>query len=516
MFPKPRRLYYLIILLIGVLLVLPGAARAWNDDYPSPWRAPTLQDFMLDSWGYYNRECTSFVAWRLHSRNGFEMPWAIGDASNWGTWASAHGYAVNMTPAVGSVAWWNLGDHVAWVESVSTDGSSVTIEEYNYDLMGDYNERTISTGSVSGYIHFKDIIDGGSPPPSPPDIRVPVAANFDGTLGQDLLTSSKRSDSAPNLLVFPSTGSWLGANSLWSAPAAINWSQAKLTAGDLNGDGKTDLFAIQPSDLNNANSAPDIYWLQSTGSSFASPQLVGVPSLIFNDVKEWVSGDFNGDGKADLLAVSKRSDAAPNLVVFPSTGSWLGGAELWSAPSGIDWSTVVIVPTDLNGDGKTDLLAIQPPDPSHLDGNPYIYWLESMGSSFATPQLVGVPGLTFSNINAWLGGDFNGDGYGDLFASSQRSDSAPNLLVWTSSGTWLNSDSAWSAPGSISWANAKWVPADLDGDGKTDLLAIQPSDLNNLNSAPNIYWIRSLGSSFATPQLVGVPSLVFSDQHWQS
>jgi surface antigen len=92
--------------------------------------------------GEYNRECTSFVAWRLHSRNGFDMPFHD-NATGWGADAAARGYTVNMVPATGAVAWWGggKGNHVAWVESIS--GSNVTVEEYNHDLHGNYSERTL-------------------------------------------------------------------------------------------------------------------------------------------------------------------------------------------------------------------------------------------------------------------------------------------------------------------------------------------------------------------------------------
>jgi surface antigen len=141
------------------LLASPASVSAWTDDYPSAWQG--AMDSMLDSWGYYKRECTSFTAWRLHARNGFEMPRAIGNAGGWGNWAAAHGYSVNMNPAVGSVAWFST--HVAWVESVGS--GFVTIEDYNgvdsnhngvYGDDGTYSERNISTNSVRGYIHFRD------------------------------------------------------------------------------------------------------------------------------------------------------------------------------------------------------------------------------------------------------------------------------------------------------------------------------------------------------------------------
>lgn len=129
-----------------------GRANAGTDDYPSAWKG--AMDSMLDSWGYYNRECTSFVAWRLHSRNGYEMPRAIGNGGTWGNWAMAHGIRVDKNPAVGSVAW--SSTHVAWVEAVDLIRGTVTIEDYNYGYDGIYRERTIASDNYQ-YIHFKDI-----------------------------------------------------------------------------------------------------------------------------------------------------------------------------------------------------------------------------------------------------------------------------------------------------------------------------------------------------------------------
>jgi len=77
-----------------------------------------------------------------------------------------------MTPAPGAVAWWS-SNHVAWVKSVNNNGT-VTIEEYNVPAgSGNYNERTIAVGAVSGYIHFKDI----QPPPPPPRSVVVIDDN---------------------------------------------------------------------------------------------------------------------------------------------------------------------------------------------------------------------------------------------------------------------------------------------------------------------------------------------------
>ena len=133
-----------------------------GDDYPDSY-GNVKKDGTIDGWRFYNRECVSFVAWRLNSANGIDFNnfmdgehW--GNAKNWGSTAKSLGYRVDMEPEVGAIAWWASDSpqgHVAWVAEV--DGDQVTIEEYNYDNRGNYNVRTINADDVSGYIHIHDI-----------------------------------------------------------------------------------------------------------------------------------------------------------------------------------------------------------------------------------------------------------------------------------------------------------------------------------------------------------------------
>jgi surface antigen len=146
-----------------------------GNDYPARWKnAP--QDSVLDAWMEYNRECTSFVAWALHSRGGFEMPF-YRNANRWGPEAQRRGYVVNTVPAVGSVAWSSTGvfGHVAYVVAVS--GANVTVEEYNYSVRGGYDKRVAPANSFTGFIHFKDLappvptpVPGPTTPVTPPAI----------------------------------------------------------------------------------------------------------------------------------------------------------------------------------------------------------------------------------------------------------------------------------------------------------------------------------------------------------
>ena len=145
---------------------------------------------LYDTWGYNYRNCTSWVAWRLSTNNGYAMPRAIGDASAWGGYFSSHGVAVNSTPAVGAIAWESGGDHVAYVEAIN--GSNVTISEYNEHYYpgnttegdGLYETRTVSSGAFE-YIHVKDLGGGGGggggggAPPPPYNTNLLSNASFE-------------------------------------------------------------------------------------------------------------------------------------------------------------------------------------------------------------------------------------------------------------------------------------------------------------------------------------------------
>lgn len=150
-----------------------GRGGGSGNDYPYQGKQ---MDSGLDPWGEYYRECTSFVAWALHSRNNFDMPF-FDNAIGWGSDAARRGYTVNSTPAVGSVAWGTKlpFGHVAWVSAVS--GGSVTVDEYNEYGNGSYDQRTVPASTFQ-YIHFKDLPSAPTmpPPPVPPTQPPPPPA----------------------------------------------------------------------------------------------------------------------------------------------------------------------------------------------------------------------------------------------------------------------------------------------------------------------------------------------------
>ena len=157
------------------LLATGNGSIARGDDYPV--RFKNLPDYAADDWGLIVKNCTSFTAYRLSSVNGFNIPRAYGNGGEWGYRARREGYRVDNHPALGSVAWIDDGSygHVAWVSNVL--GNNVEIEEYNYAWSKSYNRRVVAASSISGFIHFKDIIGGTSTPISQPSDNQGIPAS---------------------------------------------------------------------------------------------------------------------------------------------------------------------------------------------------------------------------------------------------------------------------------------------------------------------------------------------------
>lgn len=136
---------------------VPSAGDPGHGGYPGVW-ANAPQDSIVDSWGFPNRECTSYAAWKVHQA-GLRMPvWSSNaNAKQWTDRADDYGIPWDYTPTVHSVAVSTAGPygHVAWVEAVNSDGT-IYISQYNYyyNGWGNYTEMKISSSGLR-FIHFR-------------------------------------------------------------------------------------------------------------------------------------------------------------------------------------------------------------------------------------------------------------------------------------------------------------------------------------------------------------------------
>ncbi len=145
------------------------SAFAQTDDYPYK----TANSNNADPWGFYYRNCTSFVAWRMN-RDGdpqspTQAPFAFWNtmysskwshAKYWDDIAIANGIVVDNIPEVGAIAQWNentpgwsgANGHVGYISAVS--GNQVTIEWYNTNSDYKYHRQTTTANKIGRVIHF--------------------------------------------------------------------------------------------------------------------------------------------------------------------------------------------------------------------------------------------------------------------------------------------------------------------------------------------------------------------------
>lgn len=138
---------------------IPGGA-AGGGGYPGVWANAPI-DSLVDSWGMYNRECVSYVAYRVAANyratgRGYDMPYwgGRGNANQWPGNAAGAGIPTGYTPKARAAAVVPGGvyGHIMYVESVNSDGT-ITVSDYNLAWDGLYrNYKRSAAGLV--YIYF--------------------------------------------------------------------------------------------------------------------------------------------------------------------------------------------------------------------------------------------------------------------------------------------------------------------------------------------------------------------------
>jgi FG-GAP-like repeat len=174
------------------------------------------------------------------------------------------------------------------------------------------------------------------------------------------------------------------------------------------------------------------------------------------------AADFNGDGQLDLISVDIMG------TVFTNNGSGGFGIKttLFGPAFPVGFLLLNIVPADVNGDGKPDLITSE-----YVLGNGALEILTNNGSGdfSSKTSLYGPPlpgGFLLVNIVA---ADVSGDGKPDLICSC----STNSLLVLTNDGAGVFGSNATLNVGSEPDAIAA---ADVNGDGKSDLICANDAD----------------------------------------
>ena len=274
-------------------------------------------------------------------------------------------------------------------------------------------------------------------------------------------------------------------------PSNINFNYYHVVPGDFNGDGKTDFAAIE------ANStALTMYVALSNGDgtfTLGAPQVFNGNWNGYNVAV----GDFNGDGISDVALTtichfsdggcSNGSSNTVYVALSNSTGVFnVGSRQDFGAPTG--WDDYYLSVGDFNGDGKTDLLFNSTCQKTNFSDSTctvgtaniiYTALANNLGGfTLSLKQTYGNSGWqNFSSLSG-LTGDLNGDGRTDLiWVSYHQAGTTPTDNNQIVAGI-AKADGTFQV-GSIQDFGTLWSGrvslVDLDNDGKADLFWNEPT-----------------------------------------
>ncbi len=192
---------------------------------------------------------------------------------------------------------------------------------------------------------------------------------------------------------------------------------ATVTA-DLNGDGLSDLLI--------ADGGPQqvsVYLSNGDGTFTKAP---GTP-VSLNGATLLTTGDYNGDGKLDLALTAYGGSS--QVAVFPGNGDGSFQANPDLTSSTIEYTPFLFTTGDFNGDGIADLFL-----GAQINGTT-INVLQGKGDGTFSEVSIGSAGLPCCSSSATA--DFNGDGATDIASASFYDGTAQVLLAhqWQATAT---------------------------------------------------------------------------------
>ncbi len=280
--------------------------------------------------------------------------------------------------------------------------------------------------------------------------------NGDGTLSATDIRGVQEMYGANSAFLYPLTGSGFWTSSA-RFPLANVWPSQKWLTGDFDGDGDTDLVNVYGSPDGKAR-----VWLQlATGWGFDYQSSLQTMAG-FWDGQRWLVGDFDGDGKDDLVNVYGSGGKA-RAWVHRLTGTGFEYQTSLQTLAGF-WDSQRWMTGDFDGDGKDDLVNVYG---SGGKARAWVHRLTGTGFAYQT-SLQTLAG--FWDGQRWMTGDFDGDGKDDLVNVYGSGGKARAWVHRLTGGGFEYQTSLQTLAGF--WDGQRWMTGDFDGDGKDDLVDV--------------------------------------------
>jgi hypothetical protein len=329
--------------------------------------------------------------------------------------------------------------------------------------------------------------------------------------------------------VYLGTASGLSTTPAWtgeSDAAGLAYGTSVATAGDVNGDGYSDVI-VGSSTINTDFFALDraYVYLGSLAGLALSPAWMGQASQTDSGYGFSVAtaGDVNGDGYSDFLVGepywSNGESGEGRALLYLGAASGPSVAPAWSVESNqiaAQAGFSVATAGDVDGDGYADVL-VGAPFLNDGRGASSLYRGSAAGlSASASWTQEGAQFNTYWGWSVATAGDVNGDGYADVlvgapsFNNGQAFEGFAALFMGSAAG--LAIAPAWSGEGDQSGANlgsSVATAGDVNGDGYADVLIAAPGYDNGQNDEGRAYVYLGSASGLVTTLF---PWMIESDQ----
>ena len=268
-------------------------------------------------------------------------------------------------------------------------------------------------------------------------------ADFNGDIRSDILW---RNAASGENYVYPMDGKTiLGTEGHLRTVADLNWKVVGI--GDFDGDGKADVLW-----RNSSTGENYVYFMDGLNIKPTEGYIRTVADLSW---KVAGIGDFNGDGKDDILW---RNTVTGENYVYPMDGLTILGTEGYlRTVADTTWQIVGV--GDFDGDGKSDVLWR-----NSATGQNYLYPMDGTAIKPTEGYLRTVADTTWQVKGV---GDFDGDGKADIVW--RNSTSGQNYL-YPMDGTTIKATEGYLRTVVGHRPGRSWRWATIDGDGKADIL----------------------------------------------
>jgi hypothetical protein len=288
-----------------------------------------------------------------------------------------------------------------------------------------------------------------------------------------------------------------------------------LAAGDFNADNKTDLAVAAKG---HATSTGRVYVYYNDGSypAVATSADITITGEGINNYFGYAlgAGDFNADGRVDLVASSpQNSSNAGRVYIFNNDGSiptLAASADVKISGEANSLLGGSLVSGDFNNDGKVDLAAGAGPYSSGT-GRAYLFYNDgSIPTTAATADIKITGAATGDNFgSALVTGDLNGDTAADLVVGAiyfPNNNQIGRVYIFKNDGTYASA--AGSADNIITGEQGSdllggtLAAGDFNADGKVDLAVGAPEYFEKTGRTYVFYANSTISGSVSNADVV--------------